>query len=249
MGQYDVQQVCMNGHQITSRYHANPELRKNFCRECGEKTIFQCPECNTPIKGFYDIPGVISLGHTEVPSHCDSCGQAFPWQTRKIELTREVKGHGAYDPLDLVLRLCNRFHLVVRQLRERHEARPTLDVEDEYDAQDLLHALLLNFFDDVRPEEWTPSYAGKCSRMDFLLKEEQIVIEVKKTRKGLAAKEIGGQLIEDIARYKQHPDCKTLVCFVYDPEARISNPRGIEMDLARGAEGMVVKVIIVPKGY
>lgn len=45
-----------------------------------------------------------------------------------------------------------------------------LFLEDEYDVQDLPHALLLLYFDDVRAEEWTPSYAGKSARMDFLLK-------------------------------------------------------------------------------
>ena len=66
-----------------------------------------------------------------------------------------------------------------------------MEVDDEYDVQYLTHALLLLDFEDVRPEEWTPSYAGGSSRMDFLMKAEKIVLEVKKTRKGLKAKEIG----------------------------------------------------------
>ena len=45
----------------------------------------------------------------------------------------------------------------------RHGGRNTLDVRDEYDVQDLLHALLKMFFKDVRSEEWTPSYAGASS--------------------------------------------------------------------------------------
>ena len=53
----------------------------------------------------------------------------------------------------------NRFHLIVRQLRARHDGRATLDISDEYDVQDLLHALLRQHFDDIRPEERTPSYA------------------------------------------------------------------------------------------
>jgi hypothetical protein len=149
--------------------------------------------------------------------------------------------------LERLERLCNRFHAVVRQLRSRHEGRPTLDVSDEYDVQDLLHALLVEHFDDVRPEEYTPSYAGSSSRTDFLLRAEEIVIEAKKTRKGLAAKEVGNQLIVDIARYKAHPACKALVCFVYDPEGRISNPRGIEADLeSAGDDQMRVRVFIRP---
>ena len=54
----------------------------------------------------------------------------------------------------------------------------------------LLHALLLLCFDDIRAEEWTSSYAGKSARMDFLLKNEGVVIEVKKTRLGLTDKEL-----------------------------------------------------------
>ena len=69
--------------------------------------------------------------------------------------------------------------MVVQQLQRRHSGRLTLEVNDEYDVQDFLHALLRIFFDDVRPEEHTPSYAGKSSRIDFLLPEESIALECK----------------------------------------------------------------------
>jgi hypothetical protein len=150
------------------------------------------------------------------------------------------------NPLQVLERLCDRFHTVSRQMRVRHAGRPTIDVADEYDVQDVIHSLLWLYFDDVRAEEWTPSYAGKSSRMDFLLKREQVVVEVKKTRTGLGAKEIGSQLIEDIGRYKVHPDCKMLVCFVYDPEGLVGNPRGIEHDLDRLDGPMPVRVFIRP---
>jgi len=145
-------------------------------------------------------------------------------------------------------RLCARFHLVAGQLRSRHGNRDTLHVEDEYDVQDLLHALLTLEHDDIRPEEWTPSYTGGSSRMDFLLKLEQIVIEAKKTRSGLGVRELGEQLIIDIQQYKRRPDCRTLVCFVYDPEGQIANPRGVENDLSGDKDGLAVRVIIAPKG-
>lgn len=138
------------------------------------------------------------------------------------------KAKATLDPLLTVVKLCSRFHQVARQLRSRREDRATLDVRDEHDVQDLMHALLWIDFVDVRPEEATPSYAAKSSRMDFLLKQEQIVIEVKRTRPGLGAREIASELIEDIDRYKAHPECKALVCFVYDPEGLVANPRGVE---------------------
>ncbi len=138
-----------------------------------------------------------------------------------------------------------RFHHVVRQLRSRYNNRNTLDIEDEYDVQDLLHALLKLYFDDVRTEEWVPSYAGGSSRMDFLLKDEKVVIEVKKTRSHLRDRDLGEQLIIDIEKYQAHPDCERLICFVYDPEGLLGNPAGIEKDL-KSKHGGFVDVIIKP---
>lgn len=151
------------------------------------------------------------------------------------------------NSLVLIQTLISRFHQVARQLRSRHANRPTLDIDDEYDVQDLFHALLRIHFDDVRPEECTPSYAGAASRVDFLLKKERIVIEIKKTRKSLKAKELGEQLIIDTQRYQAHPDCDVLVCFVYDPEGQIANPKGIENDLSRTFDGLPVEVYITPQ--
>ncbi|MDE8741218.1 hypothetical protein PZA20_05220 [Pectobacterium polaris] len=151
------------------------------------------------------------------------------------------------EPVDIVQLICHQFHKVARQLQQRHDDRQTIEINDEYDVQDLFHALLKIHFDDVRPEEYTPSYAGSSTRVDFLLKNEKIVIELKKTRKGLRQKEVGEQLIIDIAHYQTHPDCKTLICFVYDPEGRIANPIGVENDLERCTNAINVKVIISPK--
>lgn len=79
----------------------------------------------------------------------------------------QTKADSIDDYIRAVERICTRFHAVARQLRERHEDRETLNVADEYDVQDLLHALLRIYFDDIRPEEWTPSAAGGASRVDF----------------------------------------------------------------------------------
>jgi hypothetical protein len=143
--------------------------------------------------------------------------------------------------------ICNGFHTVARSLRKRHADRPTLDIADEYDVQDLLRSLLAVDFHDVRSEEWTPSYAGGTARMDFLLKSEKVVVETKMTRDGLSDKELGEQLIIDIARYSQHPDCKTLVCFVYDLLGRVANPAGLQADLEKQSSGsLAVHVIVRP---
>jgi hypothetical protein len=153
------------------------------------------------------------------------------------------------EPVALLRKTLHRFHAVALQLQKRHQGRATLTIADEYDVQDLLHALLRMNFDDVRPEEWTPSYAGKSSRVDFFLKQHDIVVEVKKTRAGLGGKEVGDQLIIDTRRYAEMNNCKVLVCFVYDPDSLIDNPRGFESDLSGTRGGLLVEVIVAPRQY
>lgn len=146
--------------------------------------------------------------------------------------------------LDRVLDLCARFGSVAGHLQRRRAERPPLLINDEYDMQYLLGAALRLSFDDVREEEWTPSYAGGSARMDFLLKTERIVIEAKMARAGLGRREVGDQLGADILRYGAHPDCGTLVCFVYDPRQLLENPRGLERDLSIVVAGLPVVTLI-----
>ncbi|MCK2512348.1 malate dehydrogenase [Escherichia coli] len=146
--------------------------------------------------------------------------------------------------LDLIINILNKFPAFCRQLKKRYNDRTPLEINDEYDVQDLVHALLLLHFDDIRPEEGSPSFAGSSSRQDFLLKKEKIVIEVKKTRRFLGANKIGEELLIDMARYRAHPDCETLVCFLYDPEGWVTNPKGVIDDLeGKDADGKTRVVI------
>lgn len=65
----------------------------------------------------------------------------------------------------------------------------------------------------------------------------------------LAISELTGQqLIFEEAKYKGHPDCCTLYCFVYDPDGYIDNPKGLENDLNEKSHNFTVIVKIVLKG-
>src|SRR5258708_1669014 len=151
----------------------------------------------------------------------------------------------APDAARRVEAMVRRFPLVVAELNRRRGDRSGWTISDEYDIQDLCRGLFVAWFDDVRPEEWTPSYAGGSSRMDFLLKVEQVVVEVKIVTAAGSARDIRDQLAQDILRYQAHPDCQILVCFVYDPGMRITNPRGFEQDLSvpQGTVGVLVAVV------
>jgi hypothetical protein len=150
-------------------------------------------------------------------------------------------------PLEILRRICCRFHLVVRQLRLRRDDRSTLEVEDEYDVQDLLYALLRLEFEDIETEDWHPRYAAGASRTDYLLQNGHIVIIAKKTRTGLTVRDLIDQIKIDFAHYSWRADCRTVLCFVYDPEGRVGNPRRLESDLATVRDTQALEVVIAPK--
>jgi hypothetical protein len=169
---------------------------------------------------------------------------------RQIQIQAEHKSpvKAESSPLTIVRLICKKFHAVAVQLRNRRQNRQTLTINDEYDVQDLLNALLRLCFADVRPEEPTPSFGGGASRMDFLLKGEKIVVEAKMARASLRDKELCDELIQDVTRYKNHGDCKTLVCLVYDPNAFIKNPHGVESDIrSLSSTELEVEAFVVPE--
>lgn len=169
-------------------------------------------------------------------------------------LTEEDKRRRTIFPLaeDLssaisrIEQLCNSFHRSALSLKTRHSKRSGFVIKDEYDVQDLLGALLETRFSDIRSEEYTPSQAGKAARVDFILRPERVAVETKMTREGLSNGRLGDELIVDIERYRKHPDCKALFCFVYDPDHRVQNPSGLEADLSRETAELVVRVRIRP---
>jgi hypothetical protein len=85
---YDVMQVCLNGHQITASAETLPNQRKQFCDQCGEKTIDSCPDCKASIQGY--LKGILSVRSLKVPNNCPSCGTAYPWRQDSIANAIEV---------------------------------------------------------------------------------------------------------------------------------------------------------------
>ena len=96
---------------------------------------------------------------------------------------------------DDVAGLLTSFEAIYRRLQRRGRERPPIEINDEYDVQYLLQALLTTQFADVRSEEAVSSVAGANSRIDFFLKQEKIAIEVKATRATLADPELGQQML------------------------------------------------------
>lgn len=143
--------------------------------------------------------------------------------------------------------LFSKFHTVVKQLQERQRDREPFVVNDEYDVQDLLHALLRMYFEDVTNEEYCPSYAGIRPRIDFSLRREKIAVEAKMASQIHRKKKIREELILDKEYYGKKGGCNILYCLVYDPQEIITNPRGFEDDISEKSEKFEAVVFVVPR--
>jgi hypothetical protein len=153
-------------------------------------------------------------------------------------------GGAMIDSVDVVTAIGERIRAVARELAHRHGGRPTLEMTDEHDYQDLLRAGLRIFFDDIRPEDPVPVLGGAGSRIDFVLPEYGIAVEVKAARESLTEGRLGEELIVDSQRYQARGGVRHLVCLAFDPEGLLRNPRGLERDLSgvRGELAVTVRI-------
>lgn len=123
--------------------------------------------------------------------------------------------------LDRVLAVVDRFSASAAVLANRQRERTPLTVEDEYDLQDVFHALSIPVVPDIVREDPVPKIAGKSSRLDFTSKALRLGIELKYVRNGSHAKEVREELLVDEATYQVHPYIDTVIGFVHDPGGHI----------------------------
>lgn len=146
---------------------------------------------------------------------------------------------------NIITSICKNFNRFEIGIKRRHDRRSTITVTDEYDVQDILGSILRLFVNDVRPEDYVPSYAGGKSRVDFHLPEYGIIIETKMASTSLKDKDIGDQLIIDFQHYKALPHCTHLISFIYDKDGNIVNPHGLISDLEKMSDGDLKMTVIV----
>lgn len=160
-----------------------------------------------------------------------------------MEITADAFGPGA-GVRDLVVAL-RRLRQVARPLVRRRRQRPGLELVDETDIQDLVEAVLWAWYDDVRPEERTPSIGGSSSVIDFLLRDSSIAVEVKVASTRHSERKVKEELLIDANDYAGHPSVRTLVAVVADLESAIRNPKGFETDLSGTKDRLLLQTIVV----
>ena len=147
----------------------------------------------------------------------------------------------------IISKICNNFNRFDVNIKRRHDGRETIKIKDEYDLQDALFSILKLFIEDIRKEDYVPSYGGKNSRVDFLIPSLNLAIETKMTNSNLKDKELGEQLFIDIGRYKGNKKINKLIFFVYDKNEVLINVSGIKNDIENmSTNELEIKVYICP---
>jgi hypothetical protein len=127
----------------------------------------------------------------------------------------------------LILQLCRRLPAAARILAKgRRKGKVAFEITDEYDAQDLLHAVLRAYLKyTVHEEPLGKVGGGHAGRADVALEELGTVIELKYVHGPDDQRRIVDEFSNDLLLYTKWPHLKHFIYLVYnaqdlrDPEA------------------------------
>jgi hypothetical protein len=113
----------------------------------------------------------------------------------------------------------------VRYLNTRRSSGAILQLDSEASVQDALYLILRPWVHDLVPENPTDRTGNRFSVADFRSRRLRLFIEAKFVRDKQHGRGISKELHDDIEVYRQHPDCDTIVFFVYDADSSIPDER------------------------
>ncbi|GGA95708.1 hypothetical protein [Mucilaginibacter rubeus] len=120
---------------------------------------------------------------------------------------------------EMVRDILNNFSNAVQKVvKERRKGHPAYAIVDEYDVQDILYVILKCVFPLLRDEDPIPKVGGKSTKIDLILRQEDILIEVKMIKSADSNEtHFIEQLKVDFESYHECKWLKKLFCFVWDP--------------------------------
>lgn len=141
------------------------------------------------------------------------------------------------DDMALVLRLCQRLPQAARILAARsRKDKAGYQIVDEYDVQDLLHAMLRGYLKYSVQEDSLPKVAAAfSSRADITIESLGMLIEIKYVRGPQDQRRLLDEYSQDLVLYAQWPHLTTLIYLIYhsadlrDAEAfeKLSGPQHV----------------------
>ena len=225
---------------IVSDVKLNPGTSFSYLHsEGGHKTGLAFAQLARSLNPKIDVVLYSGFPAEDVRQWCSEMNCSF-YSRSAIEsdgvFTTRIRDISLQSPASRIFRLeavFSRFMHAANCLQHRHQDRQAFALSDEYDVQDLLHALLLTHFNDIRREDSVPSVVGRNARVDLLIPEVRAIVEVKYSRPATSLSKLFDELAVDITRYQALRDFDILAFFIYDPTRTIRNPDGLSRDFAK----------------
>jgi hypothetical protein len=123
---------------------------------------------------------------------------------------------------DIIRDILNNFaNSVQRITKDRRKGHSVYSINDEYDLQDILYVIFKSVFPNMKDEDPIPKIGGKSTKIDFIFRENNILLEVKMIKEtDINELKFIDQLKIDFESYHQCQWLNKLFCFVYDPYKR-----------------------------
>lgn len=163
------------------------------------------------------------------------------------ELLFETLAPQAAAPdVELVLHVCRRLSAAARVLANRDRNRPPYQINDEYDVQDLLHAVLRAHLRYAVTEEPLGKTGGaRSGRVDLAVEDLAAIIEVKYARGPKDQVRLVDEFAQDVQLYVKWPHLQYFIYFVYN-SADLRDPEALEKLAGdRIVDGKKFRVFIV----
>ena len=91
---------------------------------------------------------------------------------------------------------------------------------------------------------------NRYSVADFRSRSLRLFIEAKFVRDKQHGRSISKELHDDIEMYRQHPECDTIIFFIYDPDSNIPDQREltrvIEEQRTYGGRALTCMLLVKP---
>lgn len=154
------------------------------------------------------------------------------------------------NPEEVLRDILNNFPNAVKKIiGNRRKGHPEFEINDEYDVQDILYVIIKSIFPNMRDEDSIPKVGGKSTKIDLILRDEKILVEVKMIKeKDANETHFIEQLKVDFESYHKCVWLEKLFCFVYDPFKKtrdISNFNDLNGKRTKGEHNYNVEVIVV----
>ena len=166
-----------------------------------------------------------------------------------VILQKYLKEEKHENDNDCLLQYLQNFYMFLEALTEKKiDKRSTIKLEDfqnlkienEYDLQHFMYAVLKPLYPDIRKEVSEDSGVGTV-RADLKIPCLEVSIEAKCTRENMSLKKLTEEIEADIVHYKD----SNIVFFIYDRAKIIQDRQNYENHFNHVFDGKKIKVIIL----